>query len=290
MRWCEDNGVDCVLGLARNARLVRRIAKALRRSLRRWAKTREALRRFREFRCRTRKSWSRWRRVVAKAEHLAKGPNPRFVVTSLGREVAGAQRLCEVLHCARGDMENRIKERQLDLFADRTGTATLRANQLRLHLSSFACVPMHGLRRLGFAGTRWARAQCGTLRSKLLKVAARVRITARRVWLSFPSACPRAAEFAHAAALRRQPTRAPLAWPRARPENGTPAAPAGGGACLGGSPRRGPPPWMCTSGTEGEGGAVLPGPSAALRALTKCAPNPRTRPSRSALQLVRYAG
>ena len=150
--------------------------------------------------------------MVAKAEHLAKGPNPRFVVTSLGREAAGARRLYEDLYCARGDMENRIKEQQLDLFADRTSTATLRANQLRLHLASFAYVLMHGLRRLGLAGTRWARTQCGTLRSNLLKVAARVRITARRVWLSFPTACPHAAEFAHAAAaLRRQPTRAPPA-------------------------------------------------------------------------------
>ncbi len=128
--------------------------------------------------------------MVAKAEHLAKSPNPRFVVTSLGQEVAGPQRLDEHLHCARGDMENLIKECQLDLFADRTSTATLRANQLRLYLASFAYALLHGLRRLGLAGTRWAKAQNGTLQVKLLKVAARVRITARKVWLWFSSVCP----------------------------------------------------------------------------------------------------
>ena len=212
MAWCEDNDVDYVLGLARNARLVRRIGKALRKSRRRCAGTGEASRRFREFRYRTRDTWSRSRRVVAKAEHLAKGPNPRFVVTSLGREVAGPQRLYEELYCARGDMENRIKEQQLDMFADRTSAATMRANQLRLYFASFAYVLMHGLRRLGLAGTRMARAQCGTLRAKLLKVAARVRITARKVWLSFPSAYPHRDEFAAAAvALRRGPARAPPA-------------------------------------------------------------------------------
>ena len=212
MRWCEDNGVGYVLGLARNARLVRRIEKALRKSRRRHAATGAASRRFREFRYRTLDSWSRSRRVVAKAEHLAKGPNPRFVVTSLGRAAAGPQRLYEELYCARGDMENRIKEQQLDMFADRTSAATMRANQLRLYFASFAYVLMHGLRRLGLAGTRLARAQCGTLRVKLLKIAARVRVTARRVWLSFSSVHPCRDEFAAAAAaLCRVPARAPPA-------------------------------------------------------------------------------
>ena len=137
-------------------------------------------------------------------------PNPRFVVASLGREAAGPQRLYEELYCARGDMENRIKEQQLDMFADRTSAATLRANQLRLYFASFAYVLMHGLRRLGLAGTRWANAQCGTLRTRLLKVAARVRVTARKVWLSFSSVYPHQSEFAAAlAALRRVPARAP---------------------------------------------------------------------------------
>ena len=206
MRWCEDNEVDYVLGLARNERLVGRIGKALRKSRSRHAATAAPSRRFREFRYRTRNSWSRTRRVVAKAEHLAKGPNPRFVVTSLGREAAGPQRLYEKLYCARGDMENRIKECQLDLFADRTSTATLCANQLRLYFASFAYVLMHGLRRLGLAGTRWARAQCGTLRVKLLKIAARIRITARKVWLSFSSVYPYRDAFTSAAgALCRAP-------------------------------------------------------------------------------------
>ena len=212
MRWCEGNDVDYVLGLARNGRLVGRIGKALRKSHSRHVAAGAPSRRFREFRYRTRKSWSRARRVVAKAEHLAKGSNPRFVVTSLGREVAGSQRLYEKLYCARGDMENRIKECQLDLFADRTSTATLRANQLRLYFASFAYVLMHGLRRLGLAGTRWAKAQCGTLRVKLLKIAARVRITARKVWLSFSSVYPHRDVFTAAAvALCRGPTRAPPA-------------------------------------------------------------------------------
>lgn len=210
MDWCERNGVGYVLGLARNERLVGRIEKALRKSRYRHAHTGRSSRRFREFRYRTRKSWSRTRRVVAKAEHLAKGPNPRFVVTNLPREVAGAQYLYEQLYCARGDMENRIKECQMELFADRTSAATLRANQLRLHFASFAYVLMHGLRRLGLAGTRWAKAQCGTVRVRWLKVAARVRITARKVWLSFSSAYPYRAEFAAIAqALQADPVRAP---------------------------------------------------------------------------------
>ena len=132
--------------------------------------------------------------------------------TLLLREVAGPQRLYEHLYCARGDMENRIEECQLDLFADRTSTATLRANQLRLYFASFAYVLMHGLRRLGLAGTRWAQAQCGTLRVNLLKVAARIRITARKVWLSFSSVYPYRDAFTTAAgALFRGPTRAPPA-------------------------------------------------------------------------------
>ena len=205
MDWCERNGVDYVLGLARNDRLARRIDKALRKSRRRHAATGKASRRFRELRYRTRKSWSRTRRVVAKAEWLAKGANPRFVATSLSREAAGAQHLYEQLYCARGDMENRIKECQLEMFADRTSAATLRANQLRLHFASFAYVLLHGLRRLALAGTRWANAQCGTIRVRWLKVAARVRITARKVWVSFASAYPYRGEFAAIAQAVRAP-------------------------------------------------------------------------------------
>ena len=205
MDWCERNGVDYVLGLARNDRLLRRIDKALRKSRSRHAATGKASRRFREFRYRTRKSWSRTRRVVAKAEWLSKGANPRFVVTSLSRKAAGAQHLYEKLYCARGDMENRIKECQLEMFADRTSAATLRANQLRLHFASFAYLLVHGLRRLALAGTRWANAQCGTIRVRWLKVAARVRITARKVWVSFSSAYPYREEFAAIAQAVRAP-------------------------------------------------------------------------------------
>ena len=196
MSWCEAHDVGYLLGLAKNGRLEKRIARALRKSRRRHLQTGQASRRFREFRYRTLHSWSRTRRVVAKAEYLAKGANPRFVVTNLDVKTAGAQRLYEELYCARGDMENRIKEQQLYLFADRTSTATLRANQLRLYLSSFAYLLMHGLRRLGLAGTRWAKAQCGTIRTRLLKLAAVVRLTARRVWLAFSSGYPHTAMFA----------------------------------------------------------------------------------------------
>ena len=196
MAWCEAHDVGYLFGLAKNGRLEKLIAKALRKSHRRYLQTGRASRRFRELRYRTRKSWSRTRRVVAKAEHLAKGANPRFVVTNLDKQTAGARVLYEDLYCARGEMENRIKEQQLGLFADRTSTATLRANQLRLYLSSFAYLLMHGLRRLGLAGTRWARAQCGTIRTQILKLAAAVRITARRVWLAFASGYPHQAAFA----------------------------------------------------------------------------------------------
>lgn len=210
MAWCEAHDVKYLFGLAKNPRLETLIAKALRKSHRRYLKTGRASRRFRELRYRTRTSWSRTRRVVAKAEHLAKGANPRFVVTNLDKQTAGARVLYEELYCARGEMENRIKEQQLGLFADRTSTATLRANQLRLYLSSFAYLLMHGLRRLGLAGTRWARAQCGTIRTQLLKLAAAVRISARRVWLAFASGYPHQAAFAAVLRqLQNNPAHAP---------------------------------------------------------------------------------
>ena len=132
---------------------------------------------FADFGYRTRKSWSRERRVVGKAEHLPAGPNPRFVVTSLPADRVPAQPLYEDLYCARGDMENRIKEQQLALFADRTSSATLRANQLRLYWSTLAYVLLHALRSRALAGTRLARAQCDTLRLRLLKVGAHIRGT-----------------------------------------------------------------------------------------------------------------
>ena len=210
MSWCEDNDVDYVLGLARNARLVRVLGETMQDAQRAHEHTGQAARRFLDFTCQTRKSWTRRRRVVGKAEYLSKGPNPRFVVTRLSRRRAGARRLYEKLYCARGDMENRIKEQQLGLFADRTSSATMRANQLRLYFASLAYVLMHGLRRLGLQGTSMAQAQCTTIRLKVLKIAARLRITVRRIWLSFSETYPYASDFAQILAnLQRHPPWAP---------------------------------------------------------------------------------
>jgi len=210
MRWCEENQVSYVLGLARNKRLNRVLGGAMESARREHARTGQPARRFRDFRYRTRKSWSVERRVVGKAEYLTNKANPRFVVTNLSISRAGARHLYEKLYCVRGEMENRIKEQQLGLFADRTSTATLRANQLRLYFSSFAYVLMHGLRRLGLAGTQHANAQSTTIRLKLLKIGARIRITVRKVWLSYSEAYPYASDFAQILAnLRRHPAWAP---------------------------------------------------------------------------------
>ena len=206
LRWCEDHDIGYVLGLARNARLVRAVGAQIHQAQAAHRHTGKPARRYRDFTYRTRTSWSRSRRVVGKAEYLAKGPNPRFVVTNLPARRAAAKRLYEKLYCARGDMENRIKEQQLDLFADRTSAHTMRANQLRLYFSSFAYVLMQALRRLGTRGTELARAQCTTLRRKLLKIGTRIRFTARRVWLSFSQSYPYAQTFAQVLAnLRNEP-------------------------------------------------------------------------------------
>lgn len=206
LSWCEANGVEYVVGLARNGRLQRAIGRAMHEVKTEHEQTRNAARRFVELRYRTQRTWSRERRVVAKAEWLPGKPNPRFVVTSLQAEQFGAQELYERLYCARGDMENRIKEQQLDLFADRTSTATLRANQLRLWFASMAYVLIAELRRVGLHGTAWARAQAGTIRLRLFKVATQLRISVRRLVLSFPSAYPLQALFAEVLArLRARP-------------------------------------------------------------------------------------
>jgi hypothetical protein len=203
MAWCEKHGVDYVFGLARNPRLRRKIAGAIRQAKRQHRETGKAARVFTEFNYCTRSSWSGWRRVVAKAEYLAKGENPRFVVSSLGAADWPAQKLYEQLYCARGEMENRIKE-QLSLFSDRMSTETMRANQLRLYFSSLAYVLMHALRRLALRGTEWARAQVGTIRLRMLKIAAQVRVTARRIWIGYSAAYPWKPFFAAAwSALRR---------------------------------------------------------------------------------------
>ena len=195
MAWCEANAVDYLFGLARNERLVGAIAPELaaaeRESL---AKSRPA-RRFADLLWRTLASWSRARRVVAKAEHLPKGANPRFVVTSLPANHTDARALDENIYCARGEVENRIKEQQLDLFADRTSAATIRANQLRLWFASMAYVLLEALRRLGLRHTQFAVATCGTIRLKLLKIGAQVRTSVRRIKIAMASACPDQAEY-----------------------------------------------------------------------------------------------
>ena len=210
MSWCEAHRVGYVLGIARNKRLHRALGREMAEARAAHRRTGKPARRFRDFRYRTRKSWSCERRVVGKAEVLPGKDNPRFVVTNLPQNRAGAKRLYEKLYCVRGEMENRIKEQQLGLFADRTSSATMRANQLRLYFASFAYVLMHGLRRLGLADTPYARAQCTTIRLKLLKIAARIRITVRKVWLSFSEACPYISDIAQILTnLRRIPAWAP---------------------------------------------------------------------------------
>jgi len=189
MSWCEQQRVEYVFGFARNKRLRRRIAPAMRAAKQQYRRTGKPTRVFTEFRYRTRKSWSRARRVIAKAEQIADKENPRYIVTSLMPPEWAAQALYEQLYCARGEMENRIKE-QLSLFADRMSTETLRSNQLRLYLSSMAYVLVHALRRLGLQGTEWAEAQVHTIRLRLLKIAAQVRITARRIWILYSSSYP----------------------------------------------------------------------------------------------------
>jgi Transposase DDE domain group 1 len=195
MAWCEANAVDYLFGLARNERLVGAIADDLAAAeLESLAQGRPA-RRFADFAWRTLDSWSRARRVVAKAEHLARGPNPRFVVTSLAAGTLDARTLYEDIYCARGEIENRIKEQQLDLFADRTSAATMRANQLRLWFASFAYVLLEALRRIGLRHTQFASATCGTIRLKLLKIGAQVRRSVRRIKIAMASACPYQTEY-----------------------------------------------------------------------------------------------
>jgi len=197
MSWCEDerNRVDYVLGLAKNERLKKEIAEEMKQAEAQFGETQQPARMFKEFRYETLKSWSRERRVIGKAEHLEKGANPRFVVTSLSSDRFDARALYEDFYCARGDMENRIKEQQLDMFADRTSAATMRANQLRLYLSSAAYILMHALRRLGLKDTDLAHAQCQTIRLKLLKIGAQIRVTVRNIWISLAGGYPYANIF-----------------------------------------------------------------------------------------------
>jgi DDE family transposase len=196
MSWCEINQIEYVLGLAKNERLKKEIADQLQQAEAQFNQTQQPARVFKDFRYQTLNSWSRERRVIGKAEWMEKGANPRFIVTSLSAERMDARSVYEDFYCARGDMENRIKEQQLDMFADRTSATTMRANQLRLYLSSAAYILMHALRRLGLKNTDLANAQCQTIRLKLLKIGAQVRITVRNIWVSLAGGYPYADTFA----------------------------------------------------------------------------------------------
>lgn len=190
MTWCEENGVYFVLGLAKNQRLIRKIGKEMVEARCHFEATQHASRVFTHFHWSTKKSWTRSRRVIAKAEHLSKGANPRFIVTNLPETYATPKALYENVYCARGEMENRIKEQQLDLFADRTSTHTMRANQLRLWFSSLAYVLVSALRRIALQGTKMAKSTCGSIRLKLFKIGAQIKLSVRRVLVHFASACP----------------------------------------------------------------------------------------------------
>jgi hypothetical protein len=205
MAWCEAHEVDFVFGLARNARLQRALGGELAQARALYEESKKAARVFKDFDYRTKKSWSRHRRVIGKAEHLALGANPRFLVTSLASDQWAAQALYEELYCARGEMENRIKEQQLCLFADRTSTHFEASNQVRLWFSSVAYTLLNELRRLGLAGTELARARCDTIRLKLLKIGAQVRVTVRRVWVHLSSSYPHAALFTQVVGRLRTP-------------------------------------------------------------------------------------
>ena len=199
MAWCEANGVHFLFGLAKNDRLIAEIKTELDQAAVQSRRTGKPARRFKDFRWTTRSSWSRRRRVVAKAEWTKDEANPRFVVTSLTRAECKARYLYEKVYCARGDMENRIKECQLDLYADRTSTATMRANQLRLWFASMAYVLLCALRRIGLHHTPFTNASCGTIRLKLLKIGALVRVSVRRIKIAMASGCPAALAWGGAA-------------------------------------------------------------------------------------------
>jgi hypothetical protein len=197
MAWCKREDLDYIFGLAQNPRLKKLIEAQMAQAEKQYQETQAPARVFTEFFYSTKDTWSCERRVIAKAEHLDKGANPRFVVTSLSAEQMAAQELYEKGYCARGDCpENRIKEQQLDLFADRTSTGKMWSNQLRLYFSSLAYVLLQTLRRTGLAGTELEKAQCGTIRLKLLKIGAQVRVTVRKIWISLAGGYPYAAVFA----------------------------------------------------------------------------------------------
>jgi hypothetical protein len=198
MAWCEANGVDFIFGLAKNVRLNRAIGTELMAAREASRTTGQPARQFKELTWSTRKSWSRKRRVIAKAEWTRSEANPRFIVTSLTAADGDGRRLYEDVYCARGEMENRIKECQLDLFAERTSTGTMQANQLRLWFASMGYVLLDSLRRLALQATEFADATCGTIRRKLFKIGALVTISVRRIKFAVASGCPYKAAFATA--------------------------------------------------------------------------------------------
>lgn len=197
MAWCEESGVDYIIGLARNVRLVTAIKRQLAIARRASRRSGQAERLFAVLQnWDTREGWAKPRRIIAKAEWTHEEANPRFLVTSLHWTDGDARKLYEDIYCQRGEMENRIKECQTDMFAGRTSAATMRANQLRLWFAAFAYMLVASLRRIGLAGTELARATCGTIRLKLLKIGALITISVRRVKVAFASSCPSQAAFA----------------------------------------------------------------------------------------------
>lgn len=202
MSWCEANTVDFVFGLARNSRLEALLRPQLELAAAEFARTQQRVRIFTEFEYSTHDSWSRQRRVIAKAEQIEGKANPRFVVTSLSATEWPPQQLYEDFYCARGDMENRIKE-QLSLFADRVSAETMHANQLRMYFSAMAYILVDRLRRLALTGTDMAHAQVQTIRLRLLKIGAQLRMTVRRIWISLASSFPRQQTFQRALAALR---------------------------------------------------------------------------------------
>lgn len=198
MRWCEDNRISYILGLSKNERLKRKIARQMEHSRRKYLRTGKSSRSYRNFQYKTLKSWSVKRRVVGKAEYLDKGSNPRFVVTNLSIEQWPTRKLYEELYCARGDMENRIKEQQLDLFADRTSTALMRSNQLRLYFSSMAYIISSAFRRIALKTGMFTKLQCSTIRNKLFKIGALIKISCRRITIHFAGGYPYKTQFIQA--------------------------------------------------------------------------------------------
>jgi hypothetical protein len=196
MTWCEGSKIDYIFGLARNSRLESILAPYLKEAATQYAQTQRRARIFTEFEYETLNSWSRARRVIGKAEHIEGKANPRFVVTSLPATIWDPQKLYEDLYCARGNMENRIKE-QFSLFADRVSAETMRANQLRIYFSAMAYLLVDGLRRLALTGTEMARAQVPTIRLRLLKIGAQLRISVRKIWISMASSYPYQDLFHH---------------------------------------------------------------------------------------------